>query len=79
MHPGAENHRFAIPRDVNLITDWCADPSETISDESAASGYADSLPIPTLQCSQMPAYFEQNFSAPCNGQVPSSGGCLWNN
>ncbi len=77
MNPGAENGRFIRPRETSLISDYCADPTTTVSDDTAP--YQDALPIPTLQCGQIGAYFDQNFSAPCNGQMPSGGGCLFSN
>ncbi len=74
MSPGAENGRFARPRDTNMIQDYCANPDTTISDDGAP--YTDSLPIPTMQCNQIGAFLDANYK-PCAGG--SSSNCMMPN
>lgn len=76
MSPGAENSEYARPRDTSLISDYCADPNYVVSDDQPP--YQDQLPIPSMQCGQIGAYFDQNFNTPCVGNtIPSGGGCSW--
>ncbi|HLK56788.1 MAG TPA: prepilin-type N-terminal cleavage/methylation domain-containing protein [Chthonomonadaceae bacterium] len=73
---GSENGRYARPRDTSLITDYCANPDDIVSDDNPP--YNDTLPIPTLRCGDIGAYFDANFNAPCNGAAPGSVNCAFN-
>ncbi|HEV2471806.1 MAG TPA: prepilin-type N-terminal cleavage/methylation domain-containing protein [Chthonomonadales bacterium] len=71
---GSENGRYIRPRNTADITDYCADPNSTVADD--APPYNDTLPIPTLQCGQIGAYFDANFSTPCGNSAPGSVNCV---
>jgi prepilin-type N-terminal cleavage/methylation domain-containing protein/prepilin-type processing-associated H-X9-DG protein len=70
---GSENGRFIRPRNTTQISDYCSDPSNIVADDGAP--YADSLPIPTLQCGQIGAFFDSNFGAACGNAAPGSTNC----
>ena len=70
---GSENGRFIRPRSTDLVSDYCSDPNNVVADDGAP--YQDSLPIPTLTCGQIGAYFDQNFNQPCGNAAPGSINC----
>jgi prepilin-type N-terminal cleavage/methylation domain-containing protein/prepilin-type processing-associated H-X9-DG protein len=69
----SENGRFIRPRSTAMISDYCSDPSNTVADDGAP--YGDNLPIPTLQCGQIGAYFDANFNTACGNALPGSTNC----
>ncbi len=59
---GAENGKFLIPSDPNMIPDYCADPSYALN--VGNSGNTDSSPVPNgITCSQLSQWFQN----PSNG------------
>ena len=55
---GGENGSFAVPANLNMITDYCYDPSYVLAQGN--SGNTDSVPVPsTTTCAQLPAFFQQ--------------------
>lgn len=70
---GSENNRFIRPRNTAQISYYCSDPNNVVADDG--SPYSDSLPIPTLTCGQIGAYFDANFNSPCGTAAPGSTNC----
>jgi hypothetical protein len=55
---GAENGRFAVPANLNLVADYCYDPSFVLANNSETN--PDSIPVPTTTtCAQLPSFFQQ--------------------
>jgi prepilin-type N-terminal cleavage/methylation domain-containing protein len=57
----AEHHEFATPSNINLITDYCSDPSilvDTSGDTGGADGLEGLFPTGTT-CAMLPAIFAQ--------------------
>jgi len=54
---GAENGKFAVPANLTMITDYCADPNYVINQGNA--GNTDSIPVPDgTTCAQLPGFFQ---------------------
>jgi prepilin-type N-terminal cleavage/methylation domain-containing protein len=69
----AEHNQFAVPSNLSMITDWCADPSFVL-DSTTAGGSPDGdwIPDGTL-CSALPGLFAQLPSGAYNasGSTPT--------
>jgi prepilin-type N-terminal cleavage/methylation domain-containing protein len=60
---GSEGNRFAVPANLNMITDYCADPNYILNQGN--NGNTDSIPIPDgTTCAQLPAIFAQFPTGP---------------
>jgi prepilin-type N-terminal cleavage/methylation domain-containing protein len=67
---GSEGNRFATPANLNMITDYCADPNYVLNQGN--SGNTDSIPIPNgTTCAQLPAIFA---AFPTAAYTSGSGG-----
>ena len=77
INPGAENNEFAFPANMNMITDYCADPNEFIPVNTADEG-SPVGGIPGMQCNQIAGYIQANFP-PCPPNTTNQSGvnCLW--
>jgi prepilin-type N-terminal cleavage/methylation domain-containing protein/prepilin-type processing-associated H-X9-DG protein len=59
---GAENGKFARPRDTNMVSYYCADPDTILQNPDG-----DSLDLPTpFRCGDIGTWMDQNYP-PCNG------------
>ncbi|HLV80548.1 MAG TPA: hypothetical protein VKT32_09715, partial [Chthonomonadaceae bacterium] len=75
-NPGGESGQMAVPRDVNLMNDYCSDPNYVTVNNPA---YADSVPLPSpLPCGQVgQAMVAANYYKLCPaGSGPGSGPCV---
>ncbi len=62
--PGAENNRFAVPANLDNVTNFCYDPSFVL-DGTQANGSFDNDMVPTnTRCDQLPAFFKALPVAP---------------
>jgi prepilin-type N-terminal cleavage/methylation domain-containing protein len=65
MSGNPENGEFAMPSNLNLLTDYCYDPSYALV--QGAYGDQDTIPVPDgLLCSQLPTWFAQNAGSAFN-------------
>jgi prepilin-type N-terminal cleavage/methylation domain-containing protein len=62
MSGNPENGEFAVPANINLVTDYCADPSYALNQGN--DGNTDSIPVPSgTLCSALPDWFKQNLGS----------------
>ncbi len=76
MAGGAENNEYARPAATDMVSDYCADPNEMIT-----NGQGDGLPFPSpIQCGQIGAWMDANIK-PCPPGATNSGSetCSWTN
>ena len=57
MNGNPEHGEFAVPANLSLIVDYCADPNYALVSDSNPYNQ-DSIPVPSgTLCSQLPTYF----------------------
>jgi prepilin-type N-terminal cleavage/methylation domain-containing protein/prepilin-type processing-associated H-X9-DG protein len=74
-----ENSRWARPALTSMVQDYCADPDEIITPQTAASGVADQIPIGAIRCGDLGAYLDANFNQTCAPGDTGNAGCIWPN
>ncbi len=78
---GAENHRFARPRDTTQVSYYCADPTATYAGDpgdpgDSATGDNVSSQIPAMPCNQIGAYMDANWPQCGAGNNAPGGHCM---